>query len=233
MPALRISIEGSADAGAVFGPLGGTLGRAEQNTLVLHDAERSVARLHARVEWRSSGFVFINMGLNAAIHNGAVLGTADEAALAAGDVLRIGRFSLLVSDAGEHELPLEDTPALFDDMTGAPLPPQPQLPRAPAWSDIALFDDSVAGGLEEAPPAGSVPALVAALLHGMGCAAPALPADTTAEQAGQWMRSAVEDTLRTWLPHCSPAVQQAWFLNFEQALDRVAQAQVRLGAREP
>lgn len=230
MPALRISIEGSADAGAVFGPQGGTLGRAEQNTLVLHDAERSVARLGARVEWRTGGFVFINMGLSAAIHNGAVLGTADEAGLAAGDVLRIGRFSLLVSDAGEHELPLEHTPALFDDMTGAPLPPQPSqpLPRAPAWSDIALFDDSTAGALEEAAPAGSVPALVAALLHGMGCAAPALPAEATAEQAGEWMRSAVEDTLRTWLPHCSPAVQQAWFLNFEQALDRVAQAQAQV-----
>lgn len=228
MPALRISIEGSAEAGVVFGPQGGTLGRAEQNALVLSDAERSVSRLHARVEWRDSGFVLINMGLNAVVHNGAVLATADEAPLAAGDVLRIGRFSLLVSDAGEHELPLEQTPALFDDMTGEPLPPQAQ--RAPAWSDVALFDDSAAGALGEMPPAGSVPALVGDVLHGMGCAVPPWPAQMSAQQAGEWMRGAIEDTLRTWIPHCSPAVQQAWFLNFEQSLARVAEAQARLAA---
>ncbi|WP_326534332.1 FHA domain-containing protein [Pseudorhodoferax sp.] len=229
MPALRISIEGSADPGTVFGPQGGTLGRAEQNTLVLDDAERSVSRLHARVEWRATGFAFINMGLNAVVHNGALLATADEAPLAAGDVLRIGRFSLLVSDAGEHELPLDEDDALFDDMTGEPLPP-----RAAAWPDIALFDDSAAGLMStaNAAQAGSTPALLGELLHGLGCAAPPLPATLTPRQAGQWMRSAIEDTLRTWIPHCSPAVQQAWFTSFEQALIRVSEAEARIGQRE-
>lgn len=223
MPALRIAIEGSADPGAVFGTQGGTLGRAEQNTLVLSDAERSVSRLHARVEWRNSGFVFVNMGLNAVIHNGAMLAVADEAPLAAGDVLRIGRFSLLVSDAGEHELPLDEADALFDDMTGEPLPP-----RAQALPSVALFDDSEAGF---AVPGAQARELIGELLHGMGCAPPSLPAAVTPQQAGQWMRSAIEDTLRTWIPHCSPAVQQAWFTSFEAALARVAEAQALLDRR--
>lgn len=223
MPALRIAIEGSVDPGVVFGPQGGTLGRAEQNTLVLSDAERSVSRLHARVEWRAGGFIFVNMGLNAVIHNGAMLAVADEAPLAAGDVLRIGRFSLLVSDAGEHELPPDDADALFDDMTGEPLPP-----RAPALHHLALFDDSGAGLVL---PGAQAQGLIGELLHGMGCAPPPLPATVTPQQAGQWMRSAIEDTLRTWIPHCSPAVQQAWFTSFEGALARVAEAQALLGRR--
>lgn len=223
MPALRIAIEGAADPGVVFGPQGGTLGRAAQNTLVLDDPQRSVSRLHARVECRGTDFMLINMGLNAVVHNGAMLGTADEAPLAAGDVLRIGGFSLLVSDAGEHELPADDEEALFDDMTGEPL-----APRQPSWPDMAVFDDSAAGLMAAGTP---VQGMVGELLHGMGCAAPPLPVDLTPQQAGQWMRSAVEDTLRTWIPHCSPAVQQAWFSSFEQALAAVAQAQSRIGQR--
>lgn len=232
MPALRISIEGSADGGAVFGPQGGTLGRASQNTLVLSDAERSVSRLHARVDWRSTGFVLVNMGLNTIIHNGGLLATAEEAELAAGDVLRIGRFSLLVSDAGEHELPLDDAEeALFDDMTGEPL-----ARRVPPWPDLAPFDDSAAGfvtsGLGTPPRPGPAQGTVGELLQGMGCASAPLPATVTAEQAGQFMRSAIEDTLRTWIPHCSPAVQQAWFTSFEEALARVSQAQARVEQRD-
>ncbi|MGC3984074.1 MAG: FHA domain-containing protein [Pseudorhodoferax sp.] len=231
MPALRISIEGSADPGAVFGPQGGTLGRASQNTLVLSDVERSVSRLHARVDRRPAGFVLVNMGLNTIIHNGGLLATAEEAALAAGDVLRIGRFSLLVSDAGEHELPLDEEDALFDDMTGEPL-----ARRVPPWPDLAPFDDSAAGfvtsGMGRPPQAGPAQGTVGELLQGMGCAGAPLPAAVTAEQAGQFMRSAIEDTLRTWIPHCSPAVQQAWFTSFEEALVRVSQAQARVEQRD-
>jgi hypothetical protein len=231
MPPLRISIEGSVDPGVVFGPQGGTLGRAAQNTLVLSDAERSVSRLHARVDWRPTGFVLVNMGLNTIIHNGGLLATAEEATLAAGDVLRIGRFTLLVSDAGAHELPLDDDDALFDGMTGEPLPR-----RVPPWPDLAVFDDSAAGfvasGAAGAAGAGSVTGVVAQLLQGMGCAVPPLPAATTAQQAGELMRSAIEDTLRTWMPHCSPAAQQAWFTSFEEALGRVSQAQARVERRD-
>ncbi|KQP48573.1 FHA domain-containing protein [Pseudorhodoferax sp. Leaf274] len=226
MPALRFSIEGSAEPGAVFGPQGGTLGRADQNTLVLRDAERSVSRLHARVDWRATGFVLVNMGLNTIIHNGGLLATAEEADLAAGDVLRIGRFSLLVSDAGEHELAHDEEEALFDDMTGEPL-----ARRVPPWPNLGLFDDSAAGFVASgaaAVQATPAPGTVGELLQGMGCASAPLPATVTARQAGELMRSAIEDTLRTWIPHCSPAVQQAWFTSFEEALVRVSQAQARV-----
>lgn len=222
MAVLRISIEGGQGPrdSAVFGPRGGTLGRSDHNTLVLSDVERSVSRLHARVEWRDPRFVLVNMGLNPVIHNGAVLATADEVVLADGDVLRIGRFTLLVTQADDDAYVEDDEDpddeALFDDMTGEPLPQ-----RRPGWPDIALFDDSLAGAV---PGGGAARDAVAQLLHGMGCTAPPLPSELTAQQAGELMRSAIEDTLRTWIPHCSPAAQQAWFASFEQALERVTRA---------
>ncbi|MFT3717834.1 FHA domain-containing protein [Pseudorhodoferax sp.] len=230
MSALRIRIEGDGgpSASAVFGEKGGTLGRSRQNTLVLSDAERSVSRLHARVDWRDDGFRLVNMGLNPVIHNGARLGPADESPLGAGDVLRIGRFSLLVEAAHEDEQPLDDEDALYDDMTGEPLPR-----RSARMPPFALFDDSTAvgvtgrgrptdvGGLSARAQAG----VATELLRGMGCAAPAGSQGFSAEQTGQLLRRAIEDTLRTWIPHCSPAVQQAWFTSFEEALARVAQAE--------
>lgn len=224
MAALRIAIEGGTEPrdSAVFGARGGTLGRATHNTLVLSDAERSVSRLHARVEWRAPQFMLVNMGLNPVIHNGALLATADEAPLAEGDVLRIGRFTLLVAaaddaDVRDEEQADDDADALFDDMTGEPLPR-----RRPGWPDIALFDDSMAGAT---PGAVATRDMVSQLLQGMGCTPPLLTRDLTPQQAGELMRSAIEDTLRTWIPHCSPAAQQAWFASFEQALERVSRAE--------
>lgn len=226
MPALRISIEGATSAGAsaVFGTKGGTVGRAEHNTLVLSDPERSVSRLHARVDWRDSGFVLVNMGLKAVIHNGALLGPADEAPLAGDDVLRIGRFTLLVEVADDAQVALIDDEALFDDMTGEPVPR-----GAEAWPDIALFDDSTGAGLLHA--ATGARGVAGDLLRGMDCAPPQGVEALTAEQTGELLRRAIEDTLRTWIPHCSPAVQQAWFTSFEEALARASAADTQLRQR--
>ncbi len=204
----------------MFGAKGGTLGRAVHNTLVLADPERSASRLHARVDWRGDGFVLVNMGLKTVIHNGALLGPADEAPLAGGDVLRIGRFTLLVSAADDEHDALADEEALFDDMTGEPL-----QRRAAAWPDIALFDDSTGMGPLRG---GAAPGAGVELLRGMDCTPPPELATLTAEQTGQLMRRAIEDTLRTWIPHCSPAVQQAWFTSFEEALARASAADAQL-----
>lgn len=212
MQHLQISIEqgGGAPAQAVFGPQGGTIGRADNNTLVLLDAERSVSRLHARVEWRDGDFVLVNMGINPVLRNADELSTAEEATLASGDTVRIGSFTLKVQTIDAvtgpaTAAPGHDEDALFDDMTGLPL-------RAAWASDFASFQDSAGARL-----GGGEQAWLASLLHGMGCEVPPPTTPLSAEQAGALMRTAMNDTMRTWMAHCSPAVQQAWFTNFEDA----------------
>lgn len=226
MTALRITIEGASGAGAsaVFGAKGGTLGRSQHNTLVLADAERSASRLQARVDLRAGGFVLVNMGLKAVIHNGALLGPADEAPLGVGDVLRIGRFILLVEAVDEAQAALANDEALFDDMTGEPL-----APRGAAWPDIALFDDSTGTGTLR--PVGGSSDVAVELLRGMDCTPPPDLPPLTSEQTGQLVRRAIEDTLRTWIPHCSPAVQKAWFTSFEEALARALEADRQVARR--
>lgn len=222
MPHLQISMESTAGlaASAVFGPQGGTIGRADNNTLVLSDAERSVSRLHARVEWRDGAFVLVNMGIHPVLRNDEALSTAEEAPLASGDTLRIGSFALRVQAVDADAAPLaqasaHDDEALFDDMTG--------LPLQAAWaSDFAMLSDAALPGSEQA--------WLTDLLRGMGCAIPASDLPSSAEHAGALMRAAMTDTMRTWMAHCSPAVQQAWFSNFEDAFLKACLASSKLAA---
>ncbi|KQP23252.1 FHA domain-containing protein [Pseudorhodoferax sp. Leaf267] len=207
---IRIEQPHGPGASAVFGPKGGTIGRAENNTLVLSDAERSVSRLHARVEWRGGAFLLVNMGINPVGCNNTVLSTAEAATLASGDTVRIGSFTLRVQAVDADAEPVTLAPgqgdeALFDDMTGLPL-------RAAWASDFAMFHDSAGAKL-----AGTEQGWLQSLLHGMGCEVPPTSVPPSAEQAGALMRQAMNDTMRTWMAHCSPAVQQAWFSNFEDA----------------
>ena len=207
---IRIEQPGGPSASAVFGPAGGTIGRADNNTLVLSDAERSVSRLHARVECRAGHFVLVNMGMNPVLCNGTELSTAEESPLASGDTVRIGSFILRAQAIDSDTAPLvsahgHEEDALFDDMTGLPL-------RAAWASDFAMFPDSASAKLP-----GTEQAWLMDLLRGMGCDIESMAQPLSAEQAGELMRSAMNDTMRTWMAHCSPAVQQAWFSNFEDA----------------
>lgn len=207
---IRIEQPGGPSASAVFGPAGGTIGRADNNTLVLSDAERSVSRLHARVECRAGHFVLVNMGMNPVLCNGTELSTAEESPLASGDTVRIGSFILRAQAIDSDAAPVvsahgHEEDALFDDMTGLPL-------RAAWASDFAMFPDSASAKLP-----GTEQAWLMDLLRGMGCDIRSLAQPLSAEQAGALMRSAMNDTMRTWMAHCSPAVQQAWFSNFEDA----------------
>ena len=66
---------------ADFDELGGSIGRADNNTLVLPDPERSISRVHAQVLFRSGGFVIVDRGSNPISVNGRPLGNGKEAAL--------------------------------------------------------------------------------------------------------------------------------------------------------
>ena len=223
MKTLVVSVLNPAGAPqrAVFGARGGTIGRADNNTLMLADIDRSVSRLQARVEWRDDTFVLVNMGINPVRHNQHPLATAEEAPLAAGDSLRVGGFALRVDEIEVEVNPaappaVHDDDAVFDDMTGLPLP----RPTTPWLPDIALFEDSSSS---TGPAPVRLPtaeeALLADLLRGMGCTVPQWPAPLSAQQmqqVGVLMREAMNDTMRQWLAHVSPAAQQAWFTRFDE-----------------
>ncbi|MGH6647514.1 type VI secretion system-associated FHA domain protein TagH [Aquabacterium sp.] len=81
---------------ATFDELGGTIGRAETNQLVLPDPERTISRVHAQVAFRNGGFALVDRGSNPVLVNGRALGNGAEAPLKAGDQVQIGGYVLSV-----------------------------------------------------------------------------------------------------------------------------------------
>ena len=81
---------------ADFGPNGGTIGRADTNTLVLDDPDRTVSRVHAQVLCRDGQYFVIDRGSNPMQCNGVSLGSGKEAPLADGTRLVVGSFELSV-----------------------------------------------------------------------------------------------------------------------------------------
>ena len=80
-----------------FDTAGGTLGRAPECTVVLHDTQRAISRVQARIEWRDGAFILIDAGSNPTLLNERILDGSREAQLHEGDRLRIGPYSLDVS----------------------------------------------------------------------------------------------------------------------------------------
>jgi len=107
-----LTIDGVADPhglSATFDALGGTIGRAADNQLVLPDPGRGVSRLHAQLVCRAGDFAVIDRGSQPVLLNGQALGRDREAALRPGDRLRIGAYLLMASAAppavSSHALP--------------------------------------------------------------------------------------------------------------------------------
>ncbi|WP_457419475.1 type VI secretion system-associated FHA domain protein TagH [Roseateles sp. P5_E7] len=114
---------------ASFDELGGTIGRAATNQLVLPDPDRTISRVHAQVVLRNGAFVVIDRGSNAISVNGSPLGNGREAPLKPGDKLDIGGYVIQVQKG--HQTVAVDP---FGDLFGSasPRPPAPMTPRAPA-----------------------------------------------------------------------------------------------------
>ena len=82
---------------ATFGEAGGSIGRAEDNDLVLPDTQRLVSRLHARVACEAGTFELIDQGSNPVEVNGAAMGSGRTVRLADGDRIRIGGYAIAVA----------------------------------------------------------------------------------------------------------------------------------------
>lgn len=166
---------------ADFGPNGGTIGRADTNTLVLDDPDRTVSRVHAQVLCRDGQYVIIDRGSNPMQCNGVSLGSGKEAALSDGTRLVIGSFELSVRvssgaapslaipntvmgggaavAAAAAPMPTSDDP-FADLLAGLGGPPAPAsapvaAPKAaaPASADSLLFPDPMATGSRNAQAA--------------------------------------------------------------------------------
>jgi len=82
-----------------FDELGGTIGRADTNQLVLPDPERTISRVHAQVVFRNGSFALVDRGSNPVAVNERPLGSGVEAPIKPGDQLQIGGYLLSVEAA--------------------------------------------------------------------------------------------------------------------------------------
>ena len=140
----------SRAASASFDELGGTIGRADNNQLVLEDPDRTISRVHAQIVFRSGGYAVVDRGSNPIQVNGRDVGNGREAALAEGDRLQIGGYVLSVQRA------LAAAPGASDDPFADLLAPAgPQAPYAPSVARPAagMSDPLAAFGFDAKPAA--------------------------------------------------------------------------------
>jgi type VI secretion system FHA domain protein len=123
-----------------FDRLGGAIGRAPGNDLVLDDPGKYISRLHARVEYRDETFWLVDVGSNPSLVNDRPVGTGRSVQLEDGDRVTIGDYQLLAS--------VESEATAFMPAAPSPLPPSPlQVEPAPAAVTAELPvnpDDSLA-----------------------------------------------------------------------------------------
>ncbi len=112
--------------------LGGTIGRADNNQLVLPDPERTISRVHARVVYRAGRYAIVDNGSNPISVNGLAVGAGREQALAPGDQVQIGGYLIEASDAASAAGSDDPFADLFDDASIGLAASPPPLAPAPA-----------------------------------------------------------------------------------------------------
>jgi type VI secretion system FHA domain protein len=87
-------------ASVLLGSEGGTLGRSQDNDLVLPDSNRYVSAHHARIRYRSGGYVIEDTSTNGVYLNGAhdPVGKLGPQPLRSGDLIRLGNYQVKVHD---------------------------------------------------------------------------------------------------------------------------------------
>lgn len=143
---------------ASFDELGGAIGRADSNQLVLDDPDRTVSRVHAQIVFRAGQYALIDRGSNPVLVNGREVGSGREARIQAGDTLQIGGYQLKVSAATAASAAAADP---FADLLGPA--------ASPAAAGGGWVDPLVAFGSEAAPPTrrSSAPAAAPAAVGGI------------------------------------------------------------------
>lgn len=124
-----------------FDELGGTIGRADSNQLVLPDPERLISRVAAQVVFRNGAFAIVDRGSNPIKLNGNPLASGRETPLAIGDTMRIGGYDLKVSAGSANSASAADP---FAGLLG----PSP----AASSQGMPLVDPLARSGFVHPPP---------------------------------------------------------------------------------
>ncbi len=135
---------------ASFDELGGTIGRADNNQLVLPDPERTISRIHAQVVFRNGAYALVDRGSNAVLLNGQPLGNGIEKPIRDGDRLEIGGYRIAVS-FGHKTITRDPFADLFgrDDTEPIPRTAPAVHARQTPQAESPLFGAAPAAG----PPA--------------------------------------------------------------------------------
>jgi len=92
--------------------LGGNIGRAEGNTLVLPDPDKMISRRHASIAFRGGRYVICDHGTAMPVYvNGRALGNGQESPIDPGDEIRIGGFTLVVKPGARATASAVESPA--------------------------------------------------------------------------------------------------------------------------
>jgi FHA domain-containing protein len=128
---------------ADFDELGGNIGRAEGNALVLKDPTRTISRTHASINFRNGGYRIRSLGTAMPVYvNSQPLGNGQETDISNGDEIRIGGYTMKVSP-GERSVPVPDS------MGPSPTPRDDPLLLFGDKEDSNPFDDLLAPPLEQ------------------------------------------------------------------------------------
>lgn len=117
-----------------FDRLGGALGRAVGNELVLEDPSKYISRVHARIEFRDGAYCLVDVGSNPSLVNDRPVGPGRPVPLADGDRITIGDYQLVAS---VHTDPVPTLPPSPLQVEAVAPPLAAALPANP--------DDSLAG----------------------------------------------------------------------------------------
>jgi FHA domain-containing protein len=141
---------------AQFDAHGGTIGRADHNTLALPDPERHISREQAEIVAFGTGFVIRNVGSsNPILVHDQPLARGESAPLAHLDQVRIGRYLLEVCEEPATTLHGGPLPAPAPSAAATPwparlpedfdpfAPPAAPAARAQAAAQQGVFDDLV------------------------------------------------------------------------------------------
>ena len=159
---------------ASFGEAGGVIGRGEDCTLVLPDADRHISRKQLRVSCRDGRYYVRAISANVEVQiDGKTVPVDVDHPIAAGTRIRVGPYLLQVT----RSEPDAKAPPDIDLVVGEATDPHAGLPSVPA------------------PLSEAEQGLVAALYAGLGRLVPANPQPAQLRLVGELLRTAVQGTL--------------------------------------
>lgn len=123
---------------AVFDSQGGTIGRADHNTMALPDPERHISRLQAEIIPMGAGFLIKNVGAaNPIVVAGRTLVQGESSPLNHRDQIRIGGYLLKVAVGGPDDPRAVEVTRGRAAATGGGLPLEPRADRSGSREPIS------------------------------------------------------------------------------------------------